>query len=231
MSIFIQIETDAIVQVGDKVRINASRSFLSPDEAAITLFEIQPNAAAAFYDVTANQYLDWVYTAAAVQTVTVRITTDGSPTSGTATLTSITSATDNLFSTDADLKAHEDDVLSFLAAGRSSYKYLHRRAQTLILAHLDKEGRVDLNRQKYTKASFVDVEEGKEWSTFLVLRLLFAGISNAVDDEYARKSKDYEGKEAFYRDRVVLRLDVDGDGDVDEGEEEPGLRSCIVVRR
>lgn len=235
MSVFIDIEHDAVVQVADKVRIDCTRTFLSPGEAAISAFEIKPDADTDYQDCLENQYLDWAYSAAGTATITVRVTTGtgGSAvqTTKTSSISIITSETDALWSNDQDLKAHEHDILKFLPEDRSSYKYMHRRAQTLILAHLDKEGYRDANGNRYTKASVVETEEVKYWATFMVLRLIYEGISNAIDDVFAQKARDYGAKEAFYRDRAVLLLDVDGDGDIDYGEGEASLRDCVVVRR
>lgn len=230
MGIFIQIESDQVAQVGDKIRIDAGQTFLTPDESAVSLFEIQPESAASFYNVTADRYLDWVYSSSGDKTVTVRVTTDGSPITSTTVIQVVTAQSDALWSNDQALRAHEDDILKFLPPGRSTWKFMHRRAQTLILADLDREGYRDINGNRYTKSAFIDVEEVRYWSTFLTLRLIFESLSNAVDDIFSEKAKRYSGLEAQYRDRVRLRLDVDGDGVIQEGEAEWGLRNATVVR-
>lgn len=231
MAIFPQIDHEAVVQVGDMTRIDVSRSFVSAGEAAISLIEIRPEASGSFFTVTANQYLDWAYETAGDKVVTVRVATDGSPASKTATISALSESDDNLFSSDADLKLHEHDIMQWLPQGRSSWKHVHRRAQALILAYLDKEGKTDIHGNKFTKAAFVDVSEGREWSTFLALRLIFEGLSNAVDDVFSQKAKRYESLEILHRDRVFLRIDVDGDGEVDVREGIDGLRTARVVRR
>jgi hypothetical protein len=231
LSVFIDIEHDAIVQTDDKVRIDATRTFLSPGEGAITAFEIKPDADTDYQDCLENQYLDWAYSAAATATITVRVSIGATQTTKTSTISIVTAATDALWSNDQDLKAHEHDILKFLPEDRATYKYMHRRAQTLILAHLDKEGYRDINGDRYTKAAVVNTEEVKYWSTFMTLRLIFEGISNEIGDIFDKKAKDYGAKEAFYRDQAVLELDVDADGDIDDGEGEHGLQDCVVRRR
>jgi hypothetical protein len=137
---------------------------------------------------------------------------------------------DALWSNDRMLIAHEFDIMRYLPAGRATWKHIHRQAQTLILAWLDKEGFVDAFREKLTKANFVLPEELEQWSTHIALRLIFEGISNAKDDVFRDKAKEYKGLEVVYRERAVLRLDLDGDGEAQSGEESD-IRSCVVVRR
>lgn len=146
------------------------------------------------------------------------------------TLTVISESADKLFSSDARIRQHEPDVLKFVQAGRSSFKDVHRRAQGMILAWLDKEGHVDINDNKLTKAAIIDVSEVQEWATFMTLRLIFEGVSNAKDDIFQQKAHTYRGLEVDARTRAVLRIDLDGDG-VASDYEDTDIRSCVVVRR
>jgi len=125
---------------------------------------------------------------------------------------------DYLFSEDGHLKAHEPDIMKWLPDGRSSYKDVHRRAQGLIIAWLDEKGYVNVYGKKYTKRDIIDIDEVKQWSIFMTLRLIFQGISNAVDDVFDNKSKQYLMNEEAARQRLVLRLDTNKDGVADEGE-------------
>ena len=54
-------------------------------------------------------------------------------------------AGDNLFSKDADLLSHKNNIFDFLPDGRNSFKNVHRAAQELILAYLDENGYIDIN--------------------------------------------------------------------------------------
>ena len=174
------------------------------------------------------------YTSAEVETVDKEITITTNDGSGDTIITHnilvISKSSDRLFSTDAMLKVLEPSILKWVVAGRSSYKDIHRAAQTEIFAWLDKNGYVDIFRDKFTKIAAVLPEEFKEWSKFLTLRLIFDGISNKEDDLFFKKARQYKGREVFFRDRAILRLDVDGDGTVDIGE---GLdvRSARVFRK
>jgi hypothetical protein len=52
----------------------------------------------------------------------------------------------------------------------------------------------------------------------MALRMIFQGLSNAVDDVFDRKAEIYDMLEQSARQRVILRLDTDGDGVADTGE-------------
>ena len=148
----------------------------------------------------------------------------------TKTIQIVSSAADALFSTDAMLRDHEPDILRWTRAGRSSFKNMHRLAQTQIFAWLDKEGMVDVFDKKYTKAAAVLPEEFEQWSKFLTLKLIMDGISNKIDDVFFTKARFYAGREKFFRERAVLRLDIDKDGKADLGEQ-IDIRAMTVFRR
>lgn len=126
---------------------------------------------------------------------------------------------DKLFSNDADLRLHEADILKYVPPGRNTFMDVHRRSQDMIMQWLDKEGYVDVYDEKFTKAAIVDIEEVRQWSTFITLRLISEGIRTAADDIWSDKAKSYKGYEVEARNRAVLRLDVDKDGKVDKQEE------------
>lgn len=234
MAIFPNLELEDIVQVNDKTRLNASKSFVSKDEAAITLIEIEPEASAGYVDVTAaaakNWYLDWEYATAGTKVVSCRVTTDGSPTTSTFSLTVVSAATDNLFSSDSDLTALEHDILRWVPDGRNSFKNVHRKAQSLIMAWLDENGHTDSSGARLTKAAIVDLEEVRYWSSALAMSLIFKSISNAVDDVFQEKAKQYDSMAISHRNRLILRLDVDGDASISVGEG-INVRTLDLVRR
>lgn len=126
---------------------------------------------------------------------------------------------DALFSSDADLISHEPDIINWLPAGKSTFNFVHREAQELIIAWLDENGYVDVFADKFDINDFIDPEEARQWSKFMVLRIIFQGISNAVDDIHNDKRKVYKGLESEHRNRAVLRIDIDDDGKVDTFED------------
>lgn len=127
-------------------------------------------------------------------------------------------AGDYLFCSDGDLIAHEPDIMSWTQDGRSSFKNVYRRAQKLIIAWLDEKGYCNVFGDKYTKRDIIDIDEVRQWATFMSLRLIFQGLSKSVEDVFDRKSKLYEASEIGARGRVILRLDTNKDGQVEDTE-------------
>ena len=233
MAVFPILEVEAIVQVNDKTRLNGFKSFIAPTDESFDLIRIKPNASAQFITVSNDdKYLDWIYSASGTQTVTLYVQKNCPYASGQVekTISVVTAAQDYLFSGDDDLKAHEPEILKWVVDGRSSFLDLHRRAQTLIMKWLDKEGYVDAYGNAFTKEAIVDVEEVKQWSTFLVLKLIFEGLSNATDDIFHEKAKRYNGMMLEYRKKALLRIDTNGDG---EAENMEGISTGygLIVRR
>jgi hypothetical protein len=231
--IFPNIETEDVIQVNDKIRISASKSFADKSEAAITDVEIEAEAAAGFISVfdadSDNWYLDWEYSTDGNKVISVRVTTDGAPITKTLTIVAISVVDDKLFSSDAELIANEADILKWVPPGRNTFLNVHRRAQELILAFLDKEGYTDSDGNRLTKAAIIDIEEVNEWSKFMVLRLIFEGIKNQPDDVFSQKVQTYQSEEIFHRNRSILRLDSTGDGTASSGEQ-IRITSTRVVR-
>ena len=220
--IFINLDTEAIVQVDDMTRLDATKCFVSTGSTAISKVEIKPEATESFVDVTSSLdsdlwYLDWQYATAGAKTVTVQVTA-GSVETKTFSLTVVSSATDSLWASDADLKAKDSYIQKHLPPGRNSFKHVHREAQRQMIRWLDKEGYVDSEGNPYTKAAIIDSEEVAEWATWVALRLIYKDASRAVDDEWDQKALDAKKNEIEARDRAVLRLDQDGDGTADETE-------------
>src|SRR6056297_1134930 len=226
--IFIRANTEEKVQVDDKTRIDAEQTFLSPDEAAITLVEIEPESSAGFIDVTTSKQLDWSYATAGEKTATVRVTTDGVPTTKEYTINVVSEADDKLFSNDKDIISHEVDIYRFLRPGRGSFLDMHRVAQKMILDDLDQRGLTDNQGNKLVAADIFDLEEICEWSKYLTLYLIFTSVQSEVDDVYAIKAKSYLDMAGRQSTRASIRLDLDQDGAQDA---RPNLVSGIMVRR
>lgn len=123
---------------------------------------------------------------------------------------------DRLFSTDLDLIAEETQILKYLPQGKSSFLYVHRRAQEMILEWIDQNGYVNVNEKKYTKHDIIDIQEVKPWSKYLALELIFRDMANAKDDVFKDKANFYEKMAIAARNRMVLRLDVNNDGTADD---------------
>jgi len=229
MSIFAQLHTESVVQVGDKTRLNGSQSFAGGG-ANLDKIEIEPEEDAGFIEVTGPGYLDWVYAEDGDKTVTVKVTRGEDEATVIGTVSVITAEDDNLYSGDAALRDYEAQIMDLLPQGRSSYLNYHRRAQSLMLAWLEQQGFVDANRDAYTSTTLTNTAAVRDWSTFLVLRLIFEGVSNATNDVFSEKAKRYRELEEFHRERVIRILDGDGD-DVLDQVIGTGLQTTKVVRR
>lgn len=216
MAIFPNIETEAVVQVNDRFRISAHKTFTTQDEADVTLVEIEPDAGAGFIDVTANSSdnwtLDWEYATDGTKTVSLRVTTDGAPVTVTKDVECLTVADDKLFSTDNDLRQHEADILKYVPRGKNSFIYIHRLCQNEILEQLYKDGYTGYRNEKLTKDNVILTDELKQWSKYMALRLIYRQLSNAIDDIYDQKSRMYQNMEHTWRTKAVLKLDINGDG-------------------
>ena len=214
--IFPVLELEAFLQADDKTRLDARKTHITPDEAAITLIEIEPESGSGFLDVTSLSYLDWQYSGASrTVTVSVRVTTDGLPETFSKDIEILTATDDKLFSTDAEMVPHEPQILDWVREGRNSFLDVHRTSQDRILTWLDEHRIWDTNGDRLTTDAIVDIQEVNDWSKYLTLQLIFEGISNAVDDVFSQKAFKYSEMAAKARNRAAIRLDRDGGGSID----------------
>jgi len=216
MAIFPNLELEKMVQTGDKTRLDASKSFISKGEEAVTLVEIEPETGAGFITVTASNpkdwFLDWQYSGISrTETVTVRITTDDLPVTASRSLIIMTSADDGLFSSDSDLIMLEGDILKYVRPGRNSFLDFHRKAQETIVDWFNAKNYRRTDGTKIEKGDFLDVGEVTEWSKYLTLAYIFQDASNAVGDIFDVKSKQYESRSVSARERGIIRLDLNQD--------------------
>lgn len=238
MSIFGTIDLETTVQVNEKTRLDASRSFVTQNEADVSLVEIKPSDADSYITVSGtgilqeDWYLDWIYSSAGAKTVSLRITTNGAPQVFTSIITVVTVAADALFATDDDLSKFEPDIKKWLPAGKSTWNFVHRKVQDKILTELYKSRIFDSNGDKLTKAAVVNTAEVREWAVYMALSIIFTGISNTTDDVFHQKSLEYEKKSKVFMNYSlnVLQLDYDGDGTL-ENSEKLDFRSTLLVRR
>lgn len=238
MSIFGYLELEDIVQVNDKTRLSGTKSFISKDEGAVTLVRIKPETAGAFVTVSGtgltakDWYLDWAYSAAATETVTIEITTTGAPNTFTKTISVVNSATDMLWSSDSDLVQIEPDILKWVRVGRNSFLDMHRKAQQEILFWMDEQRIWDKDGNRFVKADLIDALEVKKLSIYWTLQLIYFGLSNQPDDVFMAKSKIYDSKvkESKNRGRLLVDFNKDTVLDVDSSDSYE-MRSMRLLRR
>jgi hypothetical protein len=194
-----------------KATISGSNSFEFLESSAVTQLFLKLESSKASHTGSLIQY--------GLRTITA-VATNAEPLTSTKAvqLKVYSEAGDRLFVSDQDLTAHEPDILKWVKDGRASYKDVYRRSQKLILAWLDEKGYVNAYNDKYTKFDIIDLEEVRQWSTFMSLRLIFEGISNSVEDIFSLKANKYSMLEEAARQRVILRIDFDKDGAADSTE-------------
>jgi len=223
MAVFPIIKTESKVQIFDKIRLDASKTFISQGEFPITKVEIEAHTGDGFVDVTGSDssdwFLDWSYLTDGTKTYTLKITTTDSsgPTDFVSTISGqiivVTAANDLLFSNDDDLRVREHDILNWLPAGFSSWNHVHRQSQKNILDWLDEIRLFKQDGSRYVAADIYDQQQVKRISTLMTLRMIFWSISNATDDKFQDKYKEYLKLEIEAKNRNQLLLDFFGTGE------------------
>lgn len=232
--IFCALETEAVVQVGDRTRLSALKSYASKDGPAITKVEIEPEAGNGFINVTGSSYkywfTDWEYATAGTKVVTLKINGDTTPVTKTYQLLVLTEADDMLFATDADLTQDEPDILKYVKLGRNSYKDIHREVQRQIVDLLNRKGYRTTDGAAITKSAVKDLTQVREMAKYLALQMIYNGQSNTVNDIFGLKAAEYQSKYELASQRQMIGLDLNLDGTVDYGEGK-NLYSARLVRR
>ena len=238
--IFPSLSLETVLQVEDKTRINASRSFVNNNEIISDVL-IQPEATEAFISVfnadSEKWFLDWAYITDGLKDVVVRVITDVTPAGRDRTyqINVLTADDDTLFSSDSDLLPWETDILNYLPKGKNSYLYAHRKAQDIIIAYLDEQRYWKQDGSRITKqdiAAITDNEVRKqftEWSTFQTLLIIFESIQVSNNDIFESKRIKYEALRNSARSRSALRLDLDGDSQLDQNPYD--IRTLRMIRR
>lgn len=235
---FPQLSYENYLQEKDRTRLDANKSFVTKNET-ITNVEIQPDTSESFISVfdiedptnrEEEWYLDWAYETEGTKTVSVRITTDIDNSEESYSIEVVTEETDKLFSDDADLYPYEPQINRYLPLGKSSYKYAHRASQRKIIAYLDEHRIWKRDGSRYTKEDLIDIQDFKYWSIFQTLLLIFESSQINRDDIFQEKRQEYENDMLAARSRGALRLDNNGDGEI-ENQEILNMSTTRLVRR
>lgn len=218
MAIFPNIETDLILQVDDKIRLDSSKTYVGKDESTeVTLVEIEPEAAAGFINVTGSSfkdwYLDWEYATDGDKVVSCRVTTDGSPVTVTKTITVLSVADDNLFSGDEDLITLESDILKYVPDGRKTFIYMHREAQRQIIEYLNKIGLRRVGGDRLQNEDMLDVDQVRFWSRYVTYRIIYDDLSTSPGDLFEVKSNKFLQEEEYWKTQAEIHMDFNGDGE------------------
>jgi len=242
--IFPSLTLETTVQVEDKLRLDASLSFVSGGGAeTITDVLIQPEATESFISVYNSDnekwFLDWAYITDGAKTVVVKVITDIDPVGRTRSysIDALSVDDDALFSVDADLFPYEPKIIDDVPLGKNSFLYAHRKAQDKIIAWLDEQRIWKNDGSRYTKQDIALIastdseikEQFKFWSTFETLLIIFESNQVSNNDIFQEKRNEYENMRDSSRKRSALRLDADGDGVVDAVAYD--IRSLRMIRR
>lgn len=231
------IESEKVVQVNDKTRISAVKSFIARGASPITRVEIQPEASEVMVEVGTNLIpqsqwvLDWVYETAGVKVVSLKITqADLTETTFTQQIEVLTEAEDMLWSDDQDLVTYEADILKWLPDGKASFKFVHRRAQRLILDWLDEIRVYKIRGQRLEKEDMQKTEDLRRLSAMWTLALIFQSLSNRPDDVFAQKSTYYMDRKAEAQSRGRIQADFNNN-QVEDDSDNQDMRTFFMVRR
>lgn len=235
MKAFGILETEKILQVADKTRLNAVKTFLAKGASPITTVEIQPEASEVFVAVTGlsqkDWFLDWIYQAAGMKLVTLRVTQQDLTVSETSQMIEVvTESQDLLWSKDSDLQTYEADILKWMPEGKSTFNFVHRRAQSLILDWLDEIRVYKNNGQRLAKEDMQFTEDLNRLSTMWALELIFQSLSNRPDDVFATKSTYYQGKRREAQSRGRIQADFNGNA-LEDINDNNDMLSGFMVRR
>ena len=227
MSAFAVLKSDDKVFANDKIRFDATASFLTPDDSwevgtqqtPLPSHEISFDDGDTWIDISEHEYIDYAFATAADYDVVLRVTADsGSVSTIEKTVTVIDPTTTILFSKDSDLETYEPEINRYLPKKWSSWNLVHLRAQEFILQWLDETRVYKADGTNFTADDFGDHEQVKQLSCYKTLEIIYEGLSNVVGDIFSLKRDKYKSLVIEKLNRANLKLDYDGSGAVDTNE-------------
>lgn len=230
MAIFPNLICEAVIQVDDKTRLDARKSFVTSNEAAITKIEIETHTADGFIDVTSDGYLDYCYQTNGVKVVTVKVTNSNGFSTSSKSIQVNSELEDSLLSNDFDLLIYESGILQYVREGRNTFLDYHRRSKQMILEYLYAVNIVNSDGSKIIASQLTDLSEFKSWSVYNTLFLIYLGLKNTKDDIYHQKSKQYYSELIKIRNKAILKIDFNKDGSTSDFESVEKL-TTIFYRR
>jgi hypothetical protein len=226
MALFPSLSIERVLQVEEKTRLDASLSFVTDDEE-ITDVLISPDNITfmSVFNGGDNEkwFLDWAYESDGFKDASVRIVAvSGDKTkiysSG---INVLTEEIDALLSNDNDILPFEPKIMRYLPKGKNSFIYAHRKAQERIIAYLDEQRIWKDDNSRYGKLDLSTVtdpefkDQFRQWSSFETLLIIFESFQVSTGDIFQEKKLDYTALRNSARTRSALRLDQNGDGELD----------------
>jgi PKD repeat protein len=230
MSAFAILKSDDKVFEGDKLQLDASQSFVTPDDAfAATSHQISFDAGSTWINITTLKKLDYIFSTSGDKTIQLKVTSTGGTQTVSKTVTVLDLTEQALFSKDADLYLYEPEIDRYLPKKWSSWNLIHLAAQQFIIDWLDENAITKSDGEKFAVADFGDSQQVKQLSCFKALELIYEGNSNVVGDLSSVKRDKYKGMVIEKLSRANLRLDYNDDGTIDTNEK-INLMSGTLVR-
>lgn len=225
------IKSDDKVFTGDKVRVDVSESFATPDETLATIsHEISTDAGVSWYNITQKKMIDWIFTSAGTKTFTFRFTTSAGSQLFTKDVTVLDLTAQKLFSNDNDLYKYEPEIDQYLPKKWSGWNLVHLEAQKYIMDWLDEKRIFNVNGAKYTVNDLMDKDQVRQFSLFKTLEFIFEGNVKVVGDLFSIKRDHYRQLANEKAARSQLSLDFNANGLNDDSQERTDLHSVGVMR-
>jgi hypothetical protein len=203
---------DKEVFSGDKVRIDASRSFFDPNETAATIsHEISFDDGATWINISEKKYIDYGTFNGGETPIKFRLTSNLTDAILNESLAVLDIGTIKLFSRDFDLYSYESDIDQYLPKKWSSWNLVHYNAQKYILDWLDEKRIYKSDGSKYTAADLLDKKEVRQFSIAKTLEFIFESNSKIVGDVFSVKRDKYRALANEKASRMQLTLDANGD--------------------
>lgn len=228
---------DSKVQLNDKIRFDATKSFAIKTAPQIVKVEIRPSSSDAYIDVTGpnpinqkNWFLDWIYTTTGTKTVDLKITDAASNEYlRSANVEVVTAAQERLFSNDEILSKYDSDIMKYLPESRSSWNHIHRQVQSDIMAFL-RDLRI---RNKDGSELTIDqvnlTNDLREMATFWALTLIYWDLSNKQDDKFYQRHQECAKRLFELKTKGDIAIDITKDGQIDAWER-IDMRSINLMR-
>lgn len=132
-----------------------------------------------------------------------------------------------LFSTDQDIEEEYPDIKDYLPKGKNSFVSFHASARKDIVQVLRK--RYQGQDKLLNQFDFLNIEEVRQASKYLTLSKIFDWLSDAPNDRWGEKAKAFYNKYAEYINDVLVTIDSNDNGAIDE-EEKVSVQFVRLVR-
>lgn len=217
------------VFAGDLIYFNFKKAGFTPDEVPSVISHEFSIDNVTWINVTQKKEITWMFSIVGNQTVYLRLTSASGSSVSQKTFQVLDLTAQKLFSTDTDLAGYEADVMKWLPPQWSSWNIIHLRAQDHILNLLQEKRILSETGAAYTKDDISNKQEVKDWASTLALYYIFKNISNADNDVFKDKAKEYEDLSQKHASLARLSLDYNKNAIADDDPVED-MRS-VELRR